>query len=202
MTSNYGRKTDLSKTLELDDTLILDDDDSDTVGDTVDTGHIRQLEPLKVNYSKSSSNFPQYEDLIADNSFSGPKNKHNDVCDAWITATSLLDEKKIDEAYSTILDCEDDVYLLRLMIKTGPSCYKCMNRGLSNKLFDRVIKLTKSNFLDNMILNFFLEACRSDLTNHIESENRNSMMLVLESMGKNHKNEKLIRVILDFLKNV
>jgi hypothetical protein len=129
MTSNYVHKTDLSKTLELDDTLILDDDDSDTVQDTEDTGHIRHAEPLKVNYSKSSSNFPRSEDLIADSSSFHQKHEQNDVCDAWITATSLLDEKKIDEAYSTILDCEDDVYLLRLMIKTGPSCYKYMNRG-------------------------------------------------------------------------
>jgi len=41
-----------------------------------------------------------------------------------------------------------------------------------------------------MILNFFLEACKTDLSNQIDYELRSNMIMVLESMSKNHENTK------------
>ena len=190
----------------LDDTQIQDSDDSgnnDTQQDTVDTNDIDYQKPVQLKYSSKNAQVEnqKYTDLIREESFI-PQKSQNDVCDDWIQASAFIEQGNIDEAYSIILNSEDDIYLLRLMIKTGPNCYKRMDKSQSNRLFERVIKLTKSNFLDNMILNFFLEACKTDLSNHIDYELRSNMIMVLESMSKNHENTKQIKVILDYLKNI
>lgn len=208
----------------LDDTLVLEDDDDDnqvdTLQDTLQDSY-KNESTMNINSTMNSTqgfpqsnynnqmqpqqypyyNNPTYADVDYNTENYYVKSDNSDVCDAWITASEQLQQNKIDQAYKIILDSEDDIYLLRLMIKTGPSAYKKMDQYLANKLFNRVIQLTKVNFLDNMILNFFLEACQNNFSSHIQQDNKQNMIIVLESMIKTGSNEQLIRIILDFLKS-
>lgn len=89
----------------------------------------------------------------------------------WKEALILLDCQDVDQAYESLLDNEDDIYLLRLMIKTGP-CFKEIGEKTSVKLINRVLDLFNSNFIDKTCIDFFLEAKEERLFNSLSLEDQ------------------------------
>jgi hypothetical protein len=72
-----------------------------------------------------------------------------------------------------------------------------------DRLFKRVIKIAKGNFLDNLVLDFFLESCESGLVEFLDRETLEGMVLVLEGLSKdgnpNTGKGKIIKVLTAFL---
>lgn len=72
---------------------------------------------------------------------------------AWAKALELLRQNRIDEAYRLLLDKDDDIYLLRLMNKTGV-CYDKLSTETARRLKDKAARIGNSATLQNMALRF------------------------------------------------
>jgi hypothetical protein len=72
---------------------------------------------------------------------------------AWNQALLLLRHDLIEEAYKLILSQDDDLYLIRLMTRTGP-CYDLLEPSTANDLRRRVIKIGKTDVIKNIVNEF------------------------------------------------
>lgn len=122
--------------------------------------------------------------------------------DAWLRALDALDVCDYEVAYKTILDSGDDLFLLRLMYKTGPDCYRLLNEATSLRLFSRVVAIAKSQFLNDTILDFFFEACDSGMASQLDKETIESMMIVLECIAPSMADNQILNIVMDYLKFV
>jgi hypothetical protein len=122
--------------------------------------------------------------------------------EAWLRCLELLEAAEYDQAFKLLLDSGDDLYLLRLMYKTGPDCYKVLGENTSLRLFAKVVGIAKSQFMNDLVLDFFLEACDSKLASQSDRETIEAMLMVLECIAKSAKNKQIIGIIVDYLKNI
>lgn len=122
--------------------------------------------------------------------------------EAWLRALVALDACDYEEAYKVVLDSGDDLFLLRLMYKTGPDCYRLLKDNTSLRLFSRVVAIAKSQFLNDTILDFFFEACDTGMASQLDKETIESMIIVLECIEPNVKDKQLMGILMDYLKNV
>lgn len=72
---------------------------------------------------------------------------------AWAQALELLRQNRIDEAYRLLLDKDDDIYLLRLMNKTGV-CYDKLSTETARRLKEKAARIGNSAALQNIALRF------------------------------------------------
>lgn len=72
---------------------------------------------------------------------------------AWAQALDYLNQGRIDEAYKLLLDKDDDIYLLRLMNKTGV-CYDHLTPATARRLQEKANRISQSSALQNMARNF------------------------------------------------
>jgi hypothetical protein len=122
--------------------------------------------------------------------------------DAWLRALDALDACDYELAYRTILDSGDDLFLLRLMYKTGPDCYRLLNEATSLRVFSRVVAIAKSQFLNDTILDFFFEACDSGMASQLDKETIESMIIVLECISPSMAENPIMVIVMDYLKSV
>lgn len=90
------------------------------------------------------------------------------------------------------------------MLKTtAKQTYLNLQPETQDKLFKRVVKIAKGNFLDNLILDFFLESCESGLVEFLDRETLQGMVMVLEDLKKasdsNSSKGKVVSALLGFL---
>ena len=122
--------------------------------------------------------------------------------DAWSRALQCLYKDDYNEAYRLVLNSNDDIYLLRLMYKTGPDCYRLLDDNISLRLFSRVVAVAKSRFLDDLTLDFFFEACDTGLASHVDRDTVESMVMVLESMDRSKDDNRLLNIVIDYLNDL
>lgn len=122
--------------------------------------------------------------------------------EAWTLALQALAEDDFERAFKLVLNSNDDLYLLRLMYKTGPDYYRLLDENTSLRLFSRVVAIAKSQFLDDLTLDFFFEACDCGLAAQADGETIESMILVLECMESPRGDPKLLHIVLDYLKDL
>lgn len=72
---------------------------------------------------------------------------------AWSRALNLLAQEKINEAYNLILSKEDDLYLIRLMTKTGV-CYDRLQPEVSKELKRRAQSIGNNDYIQNLVSEF------------------------------------------------
>lgn len=92
------------------------------------------------------------------------------------------------------------------MLKTtAKQAYSNLQPETQDKLFKRVVKIAKGNFLDNLILDFFLESCESGLVEFLDRETLQGMVMVLEDLAKASDSQsskgKVVNVLLSFLES-
>jgi hypothetical protein len=122
--------------------------------------------------------------------------------EAWARALACLDSDNYSGAYKCLLDAGDDLYLIRLMYKTGPDCYRLLDEQTSLRLFSRVIAIAKSQFMNDLVVDFFFEACDSGLASQIDSETIEAMLMVLECIESSSKHGPLLKIVMDYLKTL
>lgn len=120
---------------------------------------------------------------------------------SWLKCLNYLSHNQVDEAYREILNSSDDLYLLRLMIKTGPGCYSKLKPLTSSILFKRIVKISKANFLDDIVMDYFLECCESGMVSYLDREVKESMVMVLETMTNSGNHNKVVNILLAFLRH-
>ena len=132
-----------------------------------------------------------------------PRGEELPPTEAWTLALECLDSCDYAGAYRRILDSGDDLYLLRLMYKTGPDCYRLLDENTSLRLFSRVVSIAKSQFLNDLVVDFFFEACDTNLAAQMDSETIEAMLMCLECIqGGAQKHAPLLRVVVDYLKTM
>lgn len=184
MSTEEFEGTEIDKNGELDDTLPLDDED--------DSLERTEKEPeCMINISTPSL-------LVT------IPGKETSPSEAWTKALVSLSKGNINDAYNVVLDEGDDLYLLRLMMKTGPTTYSRIQDSTAARLFKKVVSITKEQFLDSIVLDFFFEACEADLVEFLDAETKELMLMALETMKSGQtpdgKNNKVIDILYLFLK--
>ena len=131
-----------------------------------------------------------------------PKRDDDDPSEMWGSVLEALGDYDYETAFKLVLSSGDDIYLLRLMYKTGPDVYRLLKDSTALKLFSRVVAVAKSRFLDCLVLDFFFEACDSHLSATFDEETIQTMLLVLDSIQPDPKDASLHLLLKDFLKSL
>ena len=91
-----------------------------------------------------------------------------------------MNEGNFEEAYKRVLNTGDDIYLLRLMHKTGV-CLKQLNNETSKVVLHRLGMILNSNFLENLGMNWINEAIRDRVYQKLHSEDK---QIIYESIQR------------------
>jgi len=158
----YYLKNHKNLNSDLDDTIKYDSD-NDNLEDTLDYN------------DEGHNNKKQKFDEILE--------KEEGIAKIWAKALDHLENNELDEAYSTILNSGDDIYLIRLMMKTG-SCLKKLRRKTAVLLLKRLAMIGKSNFLQKMCLNFLDDFKNKDATESLKIEDQKKILDVLENIQR------------------
>lgn len=146
---------------ELDNTIKYDSDES--LDQTMDFNEINE-ENLKENL--------QHVD-----------EKEEEISQMWFETLKLLENNEIDKAYDLVLSSGDDIYLLRLMMKTG-SCIKKLRRKTAVALLKRLTQIGKSNFLQKICFNFLDDFKNKKARDALNIEEQHKILDILGKMEK------------------
>ncbi|KAL4506781.1 hypothetical protein ABPG72_001202 [Tetrahymena utriculariae] len=72
----------------------------------------------------------------------------------WDEILLFYEKNDLNSCYQIVLDEEDDVYLIKLMMLTGP-CLKSLEINNSKRLMSRLCMILDSKFLEKMYLEIF-----------------------------------------------
>lgn len=107
-------------------------------------------------------------------------NKKTAGIEPWDQALFNLGCGDYEGAYDELLRFKDDIYLLRLMIKTGP-CFEELKEKTSLKVLNRMVELTNCDFIERACLGFFKEAKQENLLNCLSLDDKNYFLNFLGS---------------------
>ena len=108
-----------------------------------------------------------------------PKTLKQIKLEPWDEALTYLGSGDYEKAYDEILKFRDDIYLLRLLIKTGP-CFDELKEKTSVEIMNRLLDLNNCDFISKTCLGFFQEARNENLLNALSLEDRNYFMKIME----------------------
>ena len=145
---------------DIDDTIRYDSE-TENLDDTLDFN-----EPLEKKL--------RYDDIME---------KEEGISKIWEKTLDHLENNELDEAYSTVLNSGDDIYLIRLMMKTG-SCLKKLRRKTAVLLLKRLALVGKSNFLQKMCLNFLDDFKNKDATEALKIEDQRKILDSLKNIQR------------------
>ena len=74
----------------------------------------------------------------------------------WNDALVMLGNDRVNEAYKLILSQHDDLYLIRLMTRTGV-CYDKLEQSVAEELKRRVRQIDKTDFIGDLVHQFIRE---------------------------------------------
>jgi len=75
----------------------------------------------------------------------------------WIEASKKLAAGRVEESYRTVLNSEDDLYLLRIMMQTGPIT-KTLTTGTTEVVLRRINQIVRANCIPSILLNWIKES--------------------------------------------
>jgi len=125
------------------------------------------------------------EEIVQENNdkFHDILEKEEGISNMWNKTIDSLENNELDEAYTQVLASGDDIYLIRLMMKTG-SCLKKLKRKTAVSLLKRLAMIGKSNFLQKICLNFLDDFKDKNATEELKIEEQKKILEVLENMQR------------------
>jgi hypothetical protein len=102
-----------------------------------------------------SLNIPPSKEVHVDSSPSN-ESKLDGLTQTWINALKELNQGNIDQAYSLVLESGDDIYLLRLMLKTG-TCLGYLSKPNALRIMKKLSMILNSFFMENLGMIWFSE---------------------------------------------
>lgn len=102
-----------------------------------------------------SLNIPPSKEVHVDSSPSN-ESKLDSLTQTWINALKELNQGNIDQAYSLVLESGDDIYLLRLMLKTG-TCLGYLSKPNALRVMKKLSMILNSFFMENLGMIWFTE---------------------------------------------
>lgn len=153
---------------ELDNTVKYDSDDN--LSDTVD-------------FSENNNENILLKEPQTLNSFK----KEEEISSMWLQVLKSIENNELDEAYEKVLNSGDDIYLIRLMMKTG-SCIKKLRRKTAVLLLKRLAQIGKSNFLNKICLNFLDDFKDKKAKEALKIEDQRKILDALEKIKQKKGN--------------
>jgi hypothetical protein len=75
----------------------------------------------------------------------------------WGKICELLETGQVKQAYELVFSSNDDIYLLRIMLKTHP-CLNLLPFSVSETLLGKIVGILQSRFIDNLGVEWLCEA--------------------------------------------
>lgn len=73
---------------------------------------------------------------------------------------------------------DDDIYLIRLLVKTGPILDK-LTRPTSTKLLKKLLQLMKSDFINQVFLSTINSAIKNNVPNILDNKQNKSIIDII-----------------------
>lgn len=87
---------------------------------------------------------------------------------------------------------DDDIYLIRLLIKTGPILDK-LTRPTSTRLLKKLLQIMKSDFLNQMFLTSVEGAIKSNVPNILDNKQNKSIADTMTIIAQDPKYNKHVK---------
>ena len=101
----------------------------------------------------------------------------------WLSVLQLLHKNKFQEAYQLVLNSGDDIYLLRLMHKTGV-CTNSLCTSTLVQLVSRVGMILNSNFLESIAMDWMHQAHQTGLLSRISGPEKQEITTALQKVAE------------------
>ena len=98
----------------------------------------------------------------------------------WDQVLYCLGCSDVENAFNEILKSQDDIFLLRLMITTGP-CYDDLTEKTSVKVLNKLLDFTQGNFIEKACCAFFQEAKQENLLNSLSLGDKTFLLKMINS---------------------
>ena len=110
----------------------------------------------------------------------------------WLNCLELINKNKISEAYELILNAKDDIYLLRLILLTGPVLH-LLNDNLAKKILVRINMINRGRQINNILIQFIEESIdnKNNIFQKLEYKEQNDILDSLFNMFQNKTNNNL-----------
>lgn len=134
---------------------------------------------------ENAAAFTQTQNNVEIQAFMSPKNlsspgsmnsmRNLDVLSqAWVEVLQWVSEGNLDEAYRRVLSTGDDIYLLRLMHKTGV-CFKQLSPEIFKAVLHRLGMILSSNFLENLGMNWVRQGVKEKVFQRLGEDDQESI---------------------------
>lgn len=107
--------------------------------------------------------------------------KHDPLTLSWKKTLEFVSKNDLGSAYENILKTGDDIYLLRLMHQTTP-CLSIMSPETSKKILEKITRISESNFIQNIGLDWFTEAAETGFLQNLDSKSMHEIYAGLENV--------------------
>lgn len=110
----------------------------------------------------------------------------------WLNCLELINKNKISEAYELILNSKDDIYLLRLILLTGPVLH-LLNENLAKKILVRINMINRGKQINDILIQFIEESVdnKNGVFNKLEYKEQNDILDSLFNMFHNKANNNI-----------
>jgi len=98
-----------------------------------------------------------------------------ELSNIWDDVMKDLEKKDIEKAYERVVNSGDDIYLMRLMSKTGP-CLEQLNRKTATDVTNRIVKLSGANFMEGLFMNVIKDGFDLDLADSLSIGDQNDLL--------------------------
>lgn len=106
-----------------------------------------------------NENLLDIENMIVSNRFEG--NNGDFLAQKWLESLDMIEKKDINSAYSNLLTTNDDLYLLRLMLKTN-TCLRVLHHDVAKDIMSKLSCILSSRFAENIGLNWINQSIKDN----------------------------------------
>lgn len=94
----------------------------------------------------------------------------------WLQVSKLAHEQNYQHAYEMALSELDDVYLLRLIMQTGPVISRGLTDSVGKKVLHRLNRVIRGGMLYKMQTEWLADAVKQDLFSNLSKSEKNEQM--------------------------
>jgi hypothetical protein len=102
-------------------------------------------------------------------------NPNSQITKLWKEALSQVEKKNMNEAYSMILDSEDDLYLLRLICITGPILNN-LSLENSRKVLMRINMIVRSHQIQYLLVSLIRNSLKYNVFETLNVNDQNDLL--------------------------
>ena len=113
--------------------------------------------------------------MIQKKEINNKDNPNSQITKLWKEALSQVEKKNMNEAYSMILDSEDDLYLLRLICITGPILNN-LSLENSRKVLMRINMIVRSHQIQYLLVSLIRNSLKYNVFETLNVNDQNDLL--------------------------